>query len=73
MVSEGNIHTFILLQKVRKQSARAFLRIINSGTVSKMRKMSGCYQAVASKGESKFERKPVISRSTNNEDLLVFI
>ena len=38
-----------------------------------MRKMSGSYQTVASKDESTLEKKPVISRPTDNEDMFVFI
>lgn len=72
MVSERNIHTFILLQEIRKQSTRAFLRIIHSGTISKMRKMSGSYQTVAANDESTLEKKPVISRPTDNKDVFMF-
>lgn len=37
-----------------------------------MRKMSGSYQTVASKDESTLEKKPVISRTADNEDVFMF-
>lgn len=37
-----------------------------------MRKMSGSYQTVAAKDESTLEKKPVISRPTDNKDVFMF-
>ena len=34
--------------------------------------MSGSYQTVAAKDESTLERKPVISRPTDNKDVFMF-